>query len=94
MATLSVVVKKALVVTVILLLLVAGLPLLALGMSHGHCSTCGPAALAMATCMVVLAAAVAAIELVARRRRLRRLRALELLRAVVFDRPPRVLAFA
>lgn len=93
-ATLSTVVKKALVIAVIVLLIVVGVPLLVVGMGHGHCLTCGPAALVMSVCMAVLAAAIAAIALASERTRLRRIRALELLRAAFFDRPPQRTALA
>jgi predicted tellurium resistance membrane protein TerC len=85
-------VKKAIVVAVVVLLVVVGVPLLMPGMADAHCSTCGPATLAMTMCMAVLAAAVAGVALESRRTSLRRRRLLALLRATFFDRPPQLAA--
>ena len=83
------VVKKTLVVAVVVLLVVIGLPVLMPGMGSAHCADCGPATLAGAMCLAVLAAAAfAAARSASRRARLEPAAHPGLLRAVVLERPP------
>lgn len=80
--------KKALVVAVVVLVVVVGLPVLVSGMAGAHCAECGPATLAVAMCLAVLAAAI--VLVVPGAGAVRRGAAVHrgLLRAALFERPP------
>ncbi len=85
--------KKALLVALVVLLVLIGVPMLMPGMSGaGMCADCGPAVMAGPTCVLaaVLAGFVIAVALLVHLMRTRRDEMFELLRAVVFDRPPQL----
>ncbi len=84
--------KKALLVALVVLLVLIGVPMLMPGMSAGMCPDCGPAVMAGAVCALaaVLAGFVLTVALLARLLRMRRDEMFELVRAVVFDRPPQL----
>lgn len=83
-------VKKAIVVAVVVLLVVIGLPVLMPGMDMPSCSECGPAVVA-GSCLPLFVGLVGlVIASASQRLRRRRLVPLELLRAMVFDRPPQL----
>ena len=67
--SLGLVVKKAFIVSLVVLLVVIGVPVLVPGMAGGHCADCGPATFAAAMCFAVLSAAGAAVLGAASRRR-------------------------
>ena len=85
--------KKVLVVALVVLLVLIGLPILMPGMGGaGMCPDCGPAVMAGPACVLaaVLTGLAFAIALLAMRLRTRRDTLFDLLRAVVFDRPPQL----
>ncbi len=85
--------KKALLVALVVLLVVIGVPVLMPGMSGGGtCVDCGPAVMTVVSCALfaVLAGFALAIAALTQRLSTRRDRLVELLRAVVFDRPPQM----
>lgn len=83
--------KKALVVAVVVLLVIIGLPVLMPGMGSAHCVDCGPATMAGAMCVAVLAAAAfAGLSALGRRARLEPLRRRGRLVDSLLYRPPRL----
>ena len=89
------VVKKALIVTLVVILVVIGLPVLLPGMGGAFCLDCGPGVLANGVCLLaVLAGALIAFVMAYRYLLEHRERYLDLLFAAFFDRPPQLLAIA
>ena len=85
------VVKKALIVTLVVLLVVIGVPMLMPGMGGAYCPDCGSATMAGPMCVAVLAAAAfAALAATGRRARLEPLRRRGRLVDSLLDRPPRL----
>ena len=84
--------KKTVIVALAVLLVVVGLPILMPGMSGAACADCGPAVMVGPICVLaaVLTGVAFAIALIGRRLRARRDVLFDLLRAVVFDRPPQL----
>ena len=84
--------KKALLISLVVLLVVIGLPILMPGMGGGHCADCGPAMTAGALCALaaVLVAEALIASLLVGPLRQRCTMPAALLRAVSLDRPPRL----
>lgn len=83
--------KKALIVALVVVLVIIGLPVLMPGMGSAHCADCGPATMAGAMCVAVLAAAAfAALSAIRRRARLEPLRRRGRLVDSLLYRPPRL----
>lgn len=83
--------KKALVVALVVLLVVIGVPVLVPGMAGAPCADCGPATLAGAMCIAVLAAAgVALLAAASRRRRVEPRASPGRLVASLPERPPQL----
>ena len=83
--------KKALIVTLVVLLVIIGVPVLMPGMGGAHCADCGPATMAGPMCIAVLAAgAFAAVVAIGRRARLEPMRRRARLVDSLLYRPPRV----
>lgn len=85
------VVRKALFVTLVVLLVIIGVPVLMPGMGGAHCADCGPATMAGPMCIAVLvAAAFAALVAIGRRARLEPMRRRGRLVDSLLYRPPRL----
>lgn len=83
--------KKVLLVSLVLLLVVIGLPVLMPGMAALQCDDCDLATAVGGQCgFVVLVALAYAGALMSQRLRVRRILMADLLRAPVFDRPPQL----
>ncbi len=87
------VVKKALLVGLVILLVVIGIPILLPGMAAAPCADCD-SAVAASTCTVAVLSVLTMVLALLFQLLLRTHRALypELLRAVVFERPPQLVA--
>jgi hypothetical protein len=85
-------VKKALIVLIVVLVVVTGLPLMAMGMGGmAACQDCGPAVLVGACTVAVLAAGIGlALILLSLRMSTRRDSIRLLLHSFLLDRPPRL----
>ena len=85
--------KKALVVSLVVLLVMIGFPVLMPGMGMPFCPDCGPAVAGDPLCLLAVIAGVAML-LAARSGRIRVgwERHRDLLRAALFDRPPQLAA--
>jgi len=82
--------KKAILVALVILLVLIGLPILRSGMNMATCVDCGPAVM-VGPCLPLLLGTFALLIAVASfLLRGRRIDPLELLRAVLFDRPPQL----
>ena len=85
--------KKALIVGLVILLVVIGIPILMPGMGMPFCPDCGPAVASGPMCLLAVIAAVAMLLAASSRSmRARHGRHRDLLRAVLFDRPPQLIA--
>lgn len=82
--------KKALVVAVVLVLVVIGLPMLMPGMDMPSCPECGPAVMAGPCVPLFLGTFALLVAVASFLLRRRRTVSFELLRAVLFDRPPQL----
>ena len=85
--------KKAIVVGLVLVLVVIGMPILVSGMAGmdmPSCPECVPAVMTGPCAPLVLGAVALLVALASSRLRRRHAAAIELLRAVLFDRPPQL----
>lgn len=83
--------KKVLLLSLVVLLVVIGLPLVIPGMAAAHCADCDLAVSAASLCLLAVLGGFTAVAFFASRLlRLRRKLVLGLLRAAVFYRPPRL----
>ncbi len=82
--------KKAIVVALVIVLVVIGLPILMSGMDMATCVDCGPAVMTGPCLPLLLGTFALLIAMASFLLRRRRTDPLELLRAVLFDRPPQL----